>query len=94
MRLKRELCIITVRSSWGSLLFEDEWTAEFNVIVEALEYLTEYYTRARYPFLLRGEVFSPSEIVTKDVAEKGVELAMETVKVTRNYLVGRSIIRS
>jgi HEPN domain-containing protein len=76
------------------LLFEDEWTAEFNVIVEALEYLTEYYTRASYPFLLRGEVFSPSEILAKDVVKKGVELASETVKVTRNYLVGRSIIRS
>ncbi|MEM4369430.1 MAG: hypothetical protein QXX15_00905 [Desulfurococcaceae archaeon] len=64
------------------------------MIAEALEYLTEYYTRARYPSLPRGEVLSPSEIVTKDVAEKSVELASETVKVTRNYLVGRSIIRS
>ena len=37
-------------------VFKDELGEGFNVVIEALEYLTEYYTRARYPFLLKGEV--------------------------------------
>jgi len=37
-------------------VFESEWVGEFNVVVNALEYLTEYYTRSKYPFLMLGEV--------------------------------------
>ncbi|MEM4570231.1 MAG: hypothetical protein QXE66_02870 [Desulfurococcaceae archaeon] len=40
---------------------------ESNVIAEALEHLIEHSTRARYPFLLRDDVLSPSEVVTNDV---------------------------
>lgn len=53
-------------------VFGNEWVNEFNIIVEALEYLQEYYTRSRYPFLLRGEVISPSEFITKEIAEKAI----------------------
>lgn len=35
-------------------VFEDEWRPESDRIIEGLEYLTEYYKRARYPFLIRG----------------------------------------
>jgi HEPN domain-containing protein len=66
-------------------VFKDKLGEGFNIVVEALEYLTEYYARARYLFLLRGEIFGPEDIVTKEVTEKVVE-------VTRNYLRGRDII--
>ncbi|MEM2484621.1 MAG: HEPN domain-containing protein [Nitrososphaerota archaeon] len=75
-------------------VFEDEWQQEFNHIIESLEYLTEYYTRARYPFLLRGEVLSPDEIVTKEVADRGIQLAEKAVGVVRDYLAGRGVISS
>lgn len=73
-------------------VFEDEWVQEFNHIVESLEYLTEYYTRSRYPFLLRGEVIGPEDIVSKEIAEKGLSLAEKTVEVVRNFLRRKNII--
>jgi HEPN domain-containing protein len=73
-------------------VFKDELGEGFNVVIEALEYLTEYYTRARYPFLLKGEVLGPEDIVTKDIAEKGISLAEKVVEVVRNYLRRRGII--
>jgi len=72
--------------------FSSEWREEYNTIVEALEYLTEYYTRARYPFLFRGEVYGPSDIITKDIAEKGIELAKKTIKVVKDFLRRNNII--
>ncbi len=73
-------------------VFENEWENEFENILGALEYLTEYYTRSRYPFLLRGEVIGPEDIVTKEIAEKGLSLAEKTVEVVGNYLRRRNII--
>lgn len=73
-------------------VFKDEWREDFNSIIEALEYLTEYYTRSRYPFLLKGEVLGPEDIVSKDIAERGIELARRAVEVAGNYLRGRSVI--
>ncbi|GBC72079.1 hypothetical protein HRbin02_01869 [Candidatus Calditenuaceae archaeon HR02] len=75
-------------------VFESEWQQEFNHIIESLEYLTEYYTRARYPFLMRGEVLSPDEIVTKEVAERGIVLAEKAVEVVRDYLARRGVTSS
>jgi len=77
-----------------SEVFENEWQEEFNSIVEGLEYLTEYYTRARYPFLMRGEVISPDDIVTLEIAERGIILAEKALEVVRNYLARRGIISS
>ncbi|MEM2692743.1 MAG: HEPN domain-containing protein, partial [Nitrososphaerota archaeon] len=73
---------------------ESEWQQEFNHIMESLEYLTEYYTRARYPFLMRGEVLSPDEIITKEVAEKGIALAEKAIGVVRNYLSRKGVTNS
>lgn len=75
-------------------VFENEWWQEFDRIIEALEYLTEYYTRARYPFLMRGEVLGPDDIVTRDVAERGIVLAEKALEVVRDYLAKRGIIGS
>lgn len=74
-------------------VFENEWRREFDHIVEALEHLTEYYTRARYPFLMRGEVLGPDDIVTREVAEKGIVLAERALGVVRDYLARKGIIR-
>ncbi len=74
--------------------FEGEWQQEFNHILESLEYLMEYYTRARYPFLMRGDVLSPDDIVTKEIAEKGVLLAEKSLEVVRDYLARRGVIDS
>jgi len=72
--------------------FSNEWRRKYDVIVEALEYLTEYYTRARYPFLLKGEVYGPSDIVSKEIAEKGVKLAKKALEVVRDFLRRNSVI--
>ena len=72
--------------------FEKEWEEGFNIVVEALEYLIEYYTRSRYPFLFRGDVYSPEEIITRDIAEKGFRLAEEVAEVVRSYLKRRNVI--
>lgn len=66
--------------------FSQEWNTRYSVILEALEYLTEYYTRARYPTLFRGEVYGPSDIVTREIAEKGVELAKKVLEVVEDFL--------
>ncbi|MCX8187875.1 MAG: HEPN domain-containing protein [Nitrososphaeria archaeon] len=73
-------------------VFEKEWQKEFDLIIEALEYLTEYYTRARYPFLMRGEVLGPDDIINREIVERGISLAERALEVVRNYLKGRSII--
>ena len=35
-------------------VFEGEWRREYDEVVDILGWFTEYYTRSRYPFLLRG----------------------------------------
>lgn len=75
-------------------VFEKEWAEDFQRVVEALEYLTEYYTRSRYPFVLRGEVLGPSDIIDSSVALRGVELARKALEVVRDYLRRRGVIQS
>jgi HEPN domain-containing protein len=73
-------------------VFEREWREEYELIVNALEYLTEYYTRSRYPFLIRGEVLGPSDIIDEDIADKAIKLAEQALGVVGNYLRRRNII--
>ncbi|MDK6028834.1 hypothetical protein QPL79_05605 [Ignisphaera sp. 4213-co] len=63
-------------------VFESEWVGEFDVVVNALEYLTEYYTRSRYPFLMLERFWGPEDVID---AEKALE-------VVRNYLKRRAVI--
>jgi HEPN domain-containing protein len=72
--------------------FESEWGPELDDVVGALEYLMEYYTRARYPFVLRGEVVSPSEIVTREVDERGLYLAERALRAVGEHLRRRGIV--
>ncbi|MCD6368661.1 MAG: HEPN domain-containing protein [Thermoproteales archaeon] len=73
-------------------VFREEWSSELDIVVEALEYLTEYYTRSRYPFLLRGEVISPSDIINADIAKKGLMLAEKALDVVDNVLKRKGVI--
>ena len=75
-----------------SEVFSREWIDDYAVIIESLEFLTEYYTRARYPFLFKGVVYSPNDIISKEIAEKGIKLAKKVVEVVRNYLRRNNII--
>lgn len=75
-----------------SEVFENEWNDDFLKIVDALEYLSEYYTRARYPMLLKGDVLEPADIVSKNIASKGIEKAKEAMEVIKNFLRRNSII--
>lgn len=74
--------------------FEKEWVEGYNVIVEALEFLTEYYTRSRYPFVLRGNVLGPEDVIDMETALKGVELARKALDVVKEYLRRRGVIQS
>jgi HEPN domain-containing protein len=60
--------------------FREELGGDLSVVVEVLEFLTEYYSRSRYPFLLRGEVLGPEDVVTRDTAERGLKLAERVVE--------------
>jgi len=72
--------------------YRDLWSDELEFVASALEFLSEYYSRARYPFLLRGEVVSPSEFIGRDVALKAVELAENSLKVVESVLRRQGII--
>lgn len=67
-------------------IFGNEWKEEYNDIVRALEFLQEYYTRARYPFLLQGVVYGPSDIISREIAVKGVKYAEKTIKIVEEFL--------
>ncbi len=73
-------------------VFESEWKPEFEEIVDALGWFTEYYTRSRYPFLLRGRVVSPDEFIDSDVAKEAIERASKVVKIVESYLRERRIL--
>lgn len=49
-------------------VFENERIEDLNALIEAREYLTKYYTRSRDPFLLRGEVLGPEDIIDKNIS--------------------------
>ena len=72
--------------------FSAEWNEDYNTAIEALEYLQEYYSRARYPTLFKGEVYSPSDIITEEIASKAIQLAQKTLEVSKNYLRRSNII--
>ncbi len=73
--------------------FSDEWREDFDLVLDTVGWFTEYYTRSRYPFLLRGEVVSPGEFIDRELAEEAVSKAEEVLKVARRYLKERGILQ-
>jgi len=72
--------------------FSDEWRDEFDMVLDVIGWFTEYYTRSRYPFLLRGEVVSPDEFIDKEVAEEALKRARGVLDVARRYLEEKGIL--
>lgn len=73
-------------------VFENEWSSEYEEILDTLGWFTEYYTRSRYPFLLRGRVVSPDEYIDEDTAREGIERALKVLRIVEKYLRERGII--
>ncbi len=73
-------------------VFENEWSSEYEEILDTLGWFTEYYTRSRYPFLLRGRVVSPDEYIDEGTAREGIERALKVLRIVEKYLRERGII--
>ncbi len=76
-----------------SRVMENEWREEFEDVVDILGWFSEYYTRARYPFMLRGRIVSPEEFIDEDTARKGIEKARRVLDIVEGYLRERGIIQ-
>ena len=74
-------------------VFEAEWRPEFEEVVDSLGWFTEYYTRSRYPFLLRGRVVSPDEFIDAETAREAVERAERVLRIAERYLREKRVIR-
>ncbi len=72
--------------------FSDDWREEFDVILDTMGWFTEYYTRSRYPFLLRGEIVSPDEFIDKEIADEALKKAKEVMDIARRYLQEKGIV--
>ncbi len=73
-------------------VFEDEWKPEYEEVVDSLGWFAEYYSRARYPFLLRGRVVSPDEFIDADTAREAIARAERVLRIAENYLRERRVI--
>ncbi len=74
-------------------VFESEWRDEFEDVVDIIGWFTEYYTRSRYPFLLRGRVVSPEEFIDLGTAREAIEKAEKVVRIAKKYLVEKGVLR-
>ncbi len=74
-------------------IFESKWRPEFEEIVDTITWFTEYYTRSRYPFLLRGRVISPDEFIDEGTAREALEKALRVLDIARKYLQDKGIVR-
>ncbi len=73
-------------------VFENEWRREYEEIVDILGWFTEYYSRSRYPFLLRGRVVSPSEYIDEEIANEALAKAEKVLNIAKEYLVEKGIL--
>jgi len=73
-------------------IFENEWSDEYDEVLDILGWFTEYYTRSRYPFLLRGRVVSPDEFIDEGMARDAIAKAIKVIKVAESYLRKKGIV--
>jgi HEPN domain-containing protein len=73
-------------------VFEDEWSEEYDEVVDILGWFSEYYARSRYPFVLRGKIVSPDEFIDRGVAEEALSKAMRVLEIAGKYLRDRGIL--
>jgi len=80
-------------ASQFSRLFVEELGDDLDLVVESLGWFLEYYTRSRYPFLLRGEVISPGKYIERSTAEEALERCRRVVSVAEEYLRTKGLLR-
>ncbi len=73
-------------------VYRDEWMDYFDYVVDCLEWFIEYYTRSRYPFLLRSRVYSPEEFITRELAEEALTRARRVLDIAGRVLRRKGII--
>ncbi len=73
--------------------FENEWRSGFEEVVDIIGWFSEYYTRSRYPFMLRGKVVSPSEYIDEELAREAIEKARKVLSIAEKYLREKGIIQ-
>ncbi len=73
-------------------VFESEWRDEYDEILNILGWFTEYYTRSRYPFLLRGRIVSPDEFIDRDTAQEAIDRALKVIRIVENYLRRKGVV--
>lgn len=73
-------------------IFEDEWIDDYDEIVNIIGWFSEYYTRARYPFMFKGKVVMPSEYINREIAEESIRKAEKVLEIAENYLRKKRII--
>ncbi len=81
-----------ILSNYFIRVYKDEWIDDFDFIVECIDWFTEYYTRTRYPFLLRSRVYSPEEFITRDIAEEALDKARKVLDIVRKVLQRKGLI--
>ncbi len=72
--------------------FVDEWRKGFDEALDIIGWFTEYYTRSRYPFLLKGEVVSPEDFIDKETAEESLKKAREVLRIAGSYLREKGVL--
>lgn len=75
-----------------SRVFKDDWSEEFDDVVDIIGWFSEYYTRSRYPFQYQGKVISPDEFITEDIARDALNKAVKVLKIVEGYLRERKIL--
>ncbi len=73
-------------------VFSSVWRDEYDIIIEALDYLRDFYTSTRYPKLVGDRVLAPWDIVNRDVAARSLEYARKVLDIATKYLREENII--
>ncbi len=73
-------------------VYSDEWCSELDKVVDIVEWFTEYYTRSRYPFILRSKVYSPDEFIDRELAQEALDKACEVLGIVEKILRRKGII--
>ncbi len=73
-------------------IFENKWREEFEEVVDIIGWFLEYYTRSRYPFMLRGKVVSPDEYIDEGIAKEALSKASRVLGIAEKYLRAKGII--
>ncbi len=71
--------------------FQDEMRPEYDVVVEALDYLSGFYTMTRYPRLVGDRVLAPWDMITRDIGVRAVDYARRVLEIARRYLEERGV---